>query len=108
MRDNSIFSDQGKFILIDWDNARFNMGLWDYFVISSWWPINRDWKSFARRKKARIAFFEGYGTSDFTQGEIDKMQPAMHLLYYLELLDFFEIKKDIAKVSQAIRNILRN
>lgn len=93
-RDNSILSDTGEFILIDWDNAKLGISLWDYFWLTTWMPLMPKWKDPAKRAKASKAFFEGYGNIGFTQQEIKQIEPGVHLLIYVGLLLFYAERKE--------------
>ncbi|MEJ0020976.1 MAG: aminoglycoside phosphotransferase family protein [Candidatus Doudnabacteria bacterium] len=100
-RDNSILANNGEFILIDWDNAKSNIALWDYFVLTSWWPIGPEFKNPAKKKELKQAFFDGYGRSGFTNDEIEHIEPAIHLLIYAAVMDFFLFnKKDYKSFGQ--------
>ncbi len=110
-RDNSILSTDGKFILIDWDNAKLSIPLWDFFVLTSWMPVMPKWKNKATRTKAKQAFFRGYGSTDFTQEEIKQIEPGIHLLFYAGLLKFYTEKGQKyyeRRILKMIKNVLAN
>lgn len=95
-RENSIWAKGKNFILVDWDNASFSIWLRDFIEYSWWWLHLPEWKSEAKRKTARKAFFDGYGKVEYTPKEIDNIQHGLLLIKSVEKLHYYFFdRKDI-------------
>lgn len=106
-RDNSIVTNSGKFILIDWDNATFSVALADYTRMTSWMSVMPRWKNETTRIKAKQAFLQGHGNIGFTQKEIEAIEPAMHIIFFISLLKF-HIERKEKYHSRRVLKMLKN
>lgn len=106
-RDNSILTSSGKFILIDWDNAKFSDHLVEYTRFTSWMTVMPKWKNLQTRVKAKKSFFQGYGNIGFTQSEIKIIEPAMHMIFFISLLKLYVERKENYYVNKILRMLNR-
>jgi Ser/Thr protein kinase RdoA (MazF antagonist) len=102
-RDNSIVTNSGKFILIDWDNATFSIALADYTRMTSWMSVMPRWKNATTRSKAKQAFLQGHGNMGFTKKEIETIKPAMHILFFISLLKFHIERKEKYHANRVLK-----
>jgi aminoglycoside phosphotransferase (APT) family kinase protein len=103
-RDNSILLKNGNFILIDWDNAKSRIALWDYCYLTSWWAIQTNFWNHKKMEVSKRSFFEGYGPAGFSDTEIERIQPAIHILIYIGMMKFFLLDKKNKEMFKKIKN----
>ena len=108
-RDNGIFSKEGQWILIDWDNARSSTWLDDYSNLTFWADF-RQTKDFAKRRLTtlRKSFFKGYGKVPFTQSEIGKIEYGLHIIMCMRPLPYYYFnKKNMKDFETTKRKLIR-
>ena len=104
-RENSIWTKDKRFILIDWDNAWSGIWMWDYIESSWWWLHLKEWKSENMRNIARKAFFKGYGTGEYSPQEIDVIQHGLFLIKSVEKMHYYLLDKKDTKNFNLVKRI---
>jgi thiamine kinase-like enzyme len=89
--DNCILSKKGHLILIDWDNALSAVWIRDYTDLVYWGSYSKHLGKTPeeRRKKIKRAFFKGYGKTNFTSTEIDRVEKAMSIYHAVNLMPYY-------------------
>src|ERR1700722_8491476 len=95
-RENSILTENGEFILIDWDNAWSGIWLWDYAELSWWWMFPPVWKS-EKRRIAKRSFFKGYGKIKYDLTAFNDIEHGLHLIKSVEKLYYYHFDRREAK-----------
>lgn len=104
-RENSILTPDGKFILVDWDNARSGIWMWDFIELSWWWLHLREWREEGVRRVARKSFFKGYGKIPFTSKQVNEIQEALHLIKSIEKMHYYYFDKRDIKNFKFVKKI---
>ena len=104
-RENSILTKDGKFILIDWDNAWSGIWLWDYIEISWWWLFPPVWPT-AKKRIAKKAFFKGYGKITVSPKKFVDIEHGLHLIKSVEKLHYYYFDRKEMKNVNVVKKIL--
>ncbi len=110
---NIIVTPNKNIILIDWDNARAGFWLSDFIELSRRHLAEKSWSANPlRMKKARNAFFKGYGKTPFTNRQLLTLEKTLLLIRYIWQMNyyFFDNKnpKNFNAIKRAFYKLLKN
>jgi aminoglycoside phosphotransferase (APT) family kinase protein len=108
-RDNAIFTKEGKWVLVDWDNAYFGIWLEDFTELTFWVDWARPQPQAKIRKKLITKnFFKGYGKTEYSLKEIAKMEVGLHIAKCTDMMIYyFYNKKSMTEFRKTKKKLLR-
>jgi Ser/Thr protein kinase RdoA (MazF antagonist) len=106
-RENAIYTPDGRWILIDWDNALSSIWLEDFADLTFWCDYKRRKKE-AIKREALIAknFFKGYGKTVLTPTQIQKITKVLHIIKCVKMLPYYYFIQKNLKDYKWVKNKL--
>jgi Ser/Thr protein kinase RdoA (MazF antagonist) len=98
-RENAIWTKDGRYILVDWDNAYSSIWLNDLTELTFWTDHFKSKKQAATRRNIILkSFLAGYGNVSFSLKQIETMEYALHLIKCVHLMAIyhFALKDDVS------------
>ena len=93
-RENAIYTPKGEWVFIDWDNAYAGAWIEDYTELTYWVDWDRK-PAHAKRihELIRKNFFKGYGSHDFSDEQIQKIEKALHIIKVTNMMQYYHFAK---------------
>ncbi len=104
---NLIVTKKNKIIIIDWDGARAGIWLADFIELSRRQLFNKDsWsKNPYRGARARKAFFQGYGKTNFTEQEIIDTEKTLQIIRQARQMHYYAFDRKDSKKFNIIKGV---
>ena len=99
---NAVSTTDNRLVLIDWDEAIAGAWIADFAKLTYSHNYSNPFGGTEdlTNNEMRDAFFRGYGTVEFSAGEIAVMENALHIIYSVDLLPFYQREKNAKAFKQ--------
>jgi len=108
-KDNCIWSNDDKLILVDWDNARSSVWVRDYADLMFWETCAAQFQAVPKSQlpNAQKAFLKGYGKMGLTKSELDRVVLVFFIIQVTNLLPYYYFDQKNMKAFHEMRILLK-